>query len=143
MNKKEANIFWVIAKAFSEGVTIQHKENDEWVDVKDNLDLLHFNDYRIKPKLLCRAFKDKKEIEEEIKKHHPCGWVKPIYHYTYEPDKYYISEILSDGDVRFRTTHKLVTPQSLLEYYRFLDDSCIGVWEESNTYDPYDLPIGI
>lgn len=68
-----------ILQAIVDGKTIQHKTiNREWYDTNvASLDHLvtYYKDYRIKPEVKFRPFKDTEECWNEMQKHQPFGWV--------------------------------------------------------------------
>ena len=79
MNRIEAKVFLPIIQAFAEGKTIESRcikgDTSLWYDDKDP----SFDDdfeYRIKPELKCRPFKNAEECWAEMQKHQPFGWVK-------------------------------------------------------------------
>lgn len=79
MDRNQAKELLPIIKAFSEGKTIQSRcikgDTSLWYDDKDP----SFDDdfeYRIKPELKYRPFKDAEECWQEVLKHQPFGWVK-------------------------------------------------------------------
>ena len=81
-----------VQQAYVNGKTIQYYDvdlsfkiehpgepnfNDKWVDVDDDhLFRPDFYDYRIKPELRYRLFKDPEECWQEMLKHQPFGWIK-------------------------------------------------------------------
>ena len=80
MNRKEAAELLPIIKAFSEGRTIEFKDKrfkDNWDEMSEFPDFSFKSfEFRIKPKLKYRPFKDAEECWQEMLKHHPLGWVK-------------------------------------------------------------------
>lgn len=102
MNRKEAAELLPIIKAFSKGRVIQSRHikggASLWYDVETpNFDNNDF-DYRIKPEIKYRPFKDAKECWAEMQKHQPFGWVKNI-----ESEKYFlideITSLFSDAQI--------------------------------------------
>lgn len=80
MNRKEAAELLPIIQAFSEGRTIEFKDKrfkDKWDEMSEFPDF-SFNsfEFRIKPKLKYRPFKDIEECWQEMQKHQPFGWLK-------------------------------------------------------------------
>ena len=72
-----------IISAFAEGKTIQYKaDTGSWHDLTENEGLPmgtleeEPNNFRIKPELKHRPFKNAKECWAEMLKHQPFGWVK-------------------------------------------------------------------
>lgn len=78
MNRKEAAELLPIIKAYAEGKEIEifDKTTKMWSTIM----LPHFDcdtkNYRIKPEIEYRPFKDAEECWQEMQKHRPFGWVK-------------------------------------------------------------------
>ena len=86
MNRNQAKEFYPIMRAFAEGKTIERRTRSwelnkgwqystTWKETEE----LKFQDtyeYRIKPELKYRPFKDAKECWQEMSKHQPFGWIK-------------------------------------------------------------------
>ena len=78
-DKEEVKSVMNIIQAFADGKTIQAIDpyEDEWVDqTKLNFEALFEGQYRIKPEPKYRPFTNAEECWEEMKKHHPFGWLK-------------------------------------------------------------------
>ena len=81
-----------VLQAYVNGKTIQYYDvdysfkiahpgernfNNKWVDVdEDHIFKLDLYEYRIKPELKYRPFKDAEECWQEMQKHQPFGWIK-------------------------------------------------------------------
>lgn len=79
MNINKAKELLPVIQAISEGLKIQVKVNNIWQDVDANNNCVFLPeeyDYRIKPELKYRPFKDAEECWNEMQKHQPFGWVK-------------------------------------------------------------------
>lgn len=81
MNRQQAKELLPIIQAFAEGKIVQVKGPDNrWYDYEGEKRNLNFDspiqNYRIKPEIKYRPFKDKEECWEEMKKHQPFGWVR-------------------------------------------------------------------
>ena len=89
MNRKEAKELLPIIQAFAEGKEIESRcikgDKSLWYDDEDpsfDNDL----EYRIKPEINYRPFKNEEECWQEMQKHQPFGWIKtdsgyePIWH---------------------------------------------------------------
>lgn len=80
MNRKEAEELLPIIQAFSEGRTIEFKDKrfkDKWDEMCEFPDFSFKSfEFRIKPKLKYRPFKNAEECWQEMMKHQPFGWVK-------------------------------------------------------------------
>lgn len=80
MTREEAKELLPIIQAWTEGKEIQYRTcPDKWVDIKKN-ERVNFtsppSDYRIKPKLKYRPFKNQEECWNEMREHQPFGWVR-------------------------------------------------------------------
>lgn len=82
MKREEAKQLSEIIKAYGEGKTIQLFNGKNWVDQKS--DNLYFtesvNNYRIKPELTYRPFKNITELEKatSLPAHAPYNWLHSI-----------------------------------------------------------------
>lgn len=76
MNRKEAAELLPILQAFAEGKEIESRVKDKWYRVLEICNETNPQDYRIKPELKYRPFKDAEECWQEMLKHEPFGWVK-------------------------------------------------------------------
>ena len=81
-----------VLQAYVNGKTIQYYDvdysfkiahpgernfNNKWVDVdEDHIFKLDLYEYRIKPELKCRPFRNAEECWKEMQKHQPFGWIK-------------------------------------------------------------------
>lgn len=82
IKRNEAEILVPIISAYAEGRILQYKEEEGWRDIEDseglsiNTIIKQAENYRIKPEVKYRPFKDQKECWAEMLKHQPFGWVK-------------------------------------------------------------------
>lgn len=77
MNINKAKELLPVIQAISEGLKIQVKVNNIWLDVDANNNCVFLPeeyDYRIKPELKYRPFKDAEECWQEMLKHQPFGY---------------------------------------------------------------------
>ena len=123
MNRKEAKELMPIIQAFAEGKAIESRcikgDKSLWYDDEDpsfDNDL----EYRIKPEINYRPFKNAKECWEEMQKHQPFGWVK--------------STLFKDLDLVQRVTtlyveinRDIIDYKDALEKFTFADDTNFGV----------------
>ena len=79
MKREEVKEMLPVLQAFAEGKTIESRcikgDKSLWYDDEDP----SFDDdleYRIKPEITYRPFKDAEECWLEMQKHQPFGWVK-------------------------------------------------------------------
>lgn len=113
MNREQAKVLLPIIQAFSEGKQIQwlKPDSDEWIDVVggDNVDFEDLTEsnvaYRIKPESKCRPFKDTKECWQEMQKHQPFGWLKPVNECINKAKAINISSIGCDDEYPIKFTN--------------------------------------
>lgn len=67
-----------VMQAYVEGKQIQYvdSETEDWADIESPIWNWDTYDYRIKPELEYRPFKDADECWQEMLKHEPFGWTK-------------------------------------------------------------------
>ena len=84
MDRNQAKEFYPILQAFAEGKVIEFKTKpgtistsipNEWTEMKE-IGFWNGIEYRIKPELKYRQFKDAEECWQEMLKHQPFGWIK-------------------------------------------------------------------
>lgn len=105
MNRNQAKELLPIIKAFSEGKVIESRcikgDTSLWYDDKDP----SFDDdfeYRIKPKVKYRPFKDAEECWQEMLKHQPFGWLKDsegCYLHIVSMEIKFIGAVNSSGNI--------------------------------------------
>ena len=80
MTREEVKTMLPIIQAFAEGKEIEFRSkgfDEEWKKVNEIPGLSYSSfDYRIKPELKYRPFKDAEECWQEMQKHQPFGWIK-------------------------------------------------------------------
>lgn len=85
MTREEAKVLLPIIQAFAEGKVIECKtipsvlnkswqDMNEWIEMKE-IEFCKNIEYRIKPELKYRPFKNAEECWNEMQKHQPFGWV--------------------------------------------------------------------
>ena len=115
MKRKNVKELLPIIKAFAEGKQIQFFNGGAWIDIEyPNFSEEHCL-YRIKPEPKYRPFKSVEECWEEMKKHQPFGWVKPIT----------TRNFLNLVNINLNTNFKLY-----FITYTFADSSPFGVKEK-------------
>ena len=122
MNRKEAKEFYPFLQAFAEGKAIECRTKpssvkgtdvpNDWTEMKE-IEFWNNIEYRIKPELKFRPFKNAEECWQEMQKHQPFGWVKTDS--VYEP----ILHVNECDD--FNATFK---------YSTFADGTPFGIKEE-------------
>lgn len=81
MTREDAKKAAEVMMAYAEGKKIEYRVRggEEWRPISE-LESPQFGwnskEYRIKPEITYRPFKDKDECWEEMQKHQPFGWVK-------------------------------------------------------------------
>ena len=140
MTREEAKKLLPFIQAFSEGKQIQwlKPDSDEWIDIVggDNVDfedLTEFNvAYRIKPEPKYRPFKNTEECWNEMQKHQPFGWLKPVNEYTKKVKAINISSIGDDDEYPIQFTHDYgdYSFEYLYKEFTFMDGTPFGIVEE-------------
>lgn len=116
MDRNQAKKLLPIIQAHAEGKTIQSRYNKDstslWYDDKDpSFDDDDF-EYRIKPELKYRPFKDTEECWAEMQKHQPIGWTKLIGSIEYS----FITDV--DDTIRY---------SDAIKEYTFVDGTPFGI----------------
>ncbi|MGO5122592.1 hypothetical protein ACTQ53_10100 [Prevotella sp. Sow4_E9_plate] len=79
MTREEVKEMLPVLQAFADGKTIESRcikgEKSLWYDEEDPSFDNDF-EYRIKPEINYRPFKNAEECWDEMKKHQPFGWIK-------------------------------------------------------------------
>lgn len=81
MTREKAKVLLPIIQAIIDGREIQVNLNGEWVDVdeKHNCAFLPESyEYRVKPMITYRPFKDGDECWNEMFRHQPFGWINKM-----------------------------------------------------------------
>ena len=128
-NKEEVKSVMNIIQAFADGKTIQAIDpyEDEWVDQAGlNFKALFEGQYRIKPEPKYRPFKGAEECWNEMKKHHPFGWIKDPRSFSYII--YLEDEMIGYGRVSGTILHDNF--KDALRCFVFADGTPFGVKEE-------------
>ena len=132
MNRKEATELLFIIQAFAEGKVIECRTKpsalidtgvpNEWKETKE-IGFWCDIEYRIKPELKYRPFKDAKECWQEMQKHQPFGWLK---------DKRGNNFIIENVDLRGCVEvydEGAYTFKDIFEDYTFVDRTPFGIKE--------------
>lgn len=85
MTREEAKAFYPILQAFAEGKVIECRTKpslvegtdvpNDWTEMKE-IEFWNNTEYRIKPEIKSRPFKNAEECWAEMLKHQPFGWIK-------------------------------------------------------------------
>ena len=123
MNRNQAKELLPIIQAYAEGKAIESRcikgDTSLWYDDKDP----SFDDdfeYRIKPELKYRPFKDAEECWQEMQKHHPFGWVKS----TLFKDFALVKRVTT---LYVEINRDIIDYKDALEKFTFADDTNFGV----------------
>lgn len=123
MNRKDAAKLLPIIKAFSEGKTLQIRQNGiKWVDVETTSFIGFPSDYRIKPDAAYRPFANAEECWAEMLKHEPFGWVKDK-----ETHKFLVCKALGNILFFIGIEDKPYNYNEVLRDYTFADGVPFGV----------------
>lgn len=142
MDREQAKALLPIMQAYSEGKTIQFlkPDSDEWRDVlRNENNEINFEDlaryevcYRVKPEPKCRPFKNAEECWNEMQKHQPFGWIKPVNECTNKAKAINISSIGCDDDypIQFTNDYGDYGFECLYKEFTFMDGTPFGIVEE-------------
>lgn len=85
MDRNQAKEFFPIMQAFAEGRVIECRTKpsavegtdipNDWTEMKE-IEYWNNTEYRVKPEIKYRPFKDAEECWAEMLKHQPFGWLK-------------------------------------------------------------------
>lgn len=126
MNRKEAAELLPIIQAFSEGRTIEFKDKrfkDKWDEMSEFPDFSFKSfEFRIKPKLKYRPFKNTEECWAEMQKHQPVGFMK----FKDTESGYYMLTGISRG-VGVGINDSLFSYDRVFDDYTFADGTPFGI----------------
>ena len=120
MTREEAKELLPIIQAFAEGNTIQFLDGGKWLDVYETDFHESTYKYRIKPEPKYRPFKSQEECWNEMKKHHPFGWVKEI-----SSEMLYLINGISDMSIVIM--ENIDSFKEAMNIYEFMDGAPFGV----------------
>lgn len=141
MDREQAKALLPIMQAYSEGKTIQFlkPDSDEWRDVlRNENNEINFEDlaryevcYRVKPEPKCRPFKNAEECWNEMQKHQPFGWLKPVNECTNKAKAVNISSIGCDDEypIQFTNDYGDYSFEYLYKEFTFMEGTPFGIWE--------------
>lgn len=118
-----------VMQAYVEGKQIQYKDDEVWIDIECPDWDWHNWEYRIKPELKCRPFRNAEECLEEMKKHQPFGWVKDKY--SFYPIEM-IGTNFSKGWIKCYGIW--MTPEQVFNKVTFLDGTPFGILVENSLH---------
>ena len=127
MTKEEAKVLLPIIQAYAEGKAIESRcikgDKSLWYDDEDPSFDNDF-EYRIKPELRYRPFKDAEECWQEMQKHQPFGFMK----FKDTESGYYMLTGISIG-VGVGINDSLFSYDRVFDDYTFADGTPFGIKE--------------
>lgn len=142
MNRNQAKEFYPILQAFAEGKTIETRrkpttdnngvtkdgwyEFNDWTEMKE-IEYWNNTEYRIKPEVKYRPFKDAEECWAEMLKHQPFGVVKDKYFANYQTHRAFTCLITNGCDFG---GYEDETFESCFKNLLFADGTPFGIKEE-------------
>lgn len=131
MDRNQAKEFYPILKAYAEGRVIECRTKpsavegtdvtNDWTEMKE-IEFWNNTEYRIKPEVKFRPFKDAEECWNEMQKHQPFGWVKD------KKEGYYVLiTAVDNGDYMSLSGNSGWSFYSLMKDYTFTDDIPFGI----------------
>ena len=125
MTREEVKEMLPVLQAFADGKIIESRcikgDKSSWYDDEDP----SFDDdleYRIKPEITYRPFKDAEECWQEMQKHQPFGWIKDK-----SGNKFIIENINSRGYVEIYDGTYIF--KNIFKNYTFIDKTPFGIKE--------------
>lgn len=135
MTREEAKDFYPILQAFVEGKVIECRTKpsslkgsdtpNNWTEMKE-FAFWNNTEYRIKPELKYRPFKDAKECWQEMLKHQPFGWLK----LKCEDTAYGMLTLIKDKGAVVGINDTPFSYRYLFYNYTFADRQPFGVKED-------------
>lgn len=126
ITREKAKELLPILKAYSEGKTIQHKEpiSGTWMDADEYAFHDKVENYRIKPEVANRPFKNAEECWQEMQKHQPFGWVKnkDFRHF----------QVIEGVKNKITLSKTPVSYDTMFNYYNFADGTPFGIRDEED-----------
>lgn len=89
-----------------------------------NVLMSNIDNYRIKPKVKYRPFKNLKECLEEMQAHFPYGWIKS------DVDTHRLITLLGEDRIEIGNQEVDWTYEKVFRYFTFIDDTPFGIKEE-------------
>ena len=129
MSKDKVKKLVEILQAHLDGKEIEFYSSifNEWKTASINsINVLMSNidNYRIKPKVKYRPFKNLKECLEEMQAHFPYGWIKS------DVDTHRLITLLGEDRIEIGNQEEDWTYEKVFRYFTFIDDTPFGVKEE-------------
>lgn len=133
MTREEAKERLPLIQGYAEGKTIQFLKTDgTWRDMTVPNFSSPTNYYRIKPEPKYRPFKNTGECWNEMLKHQPFGWLKPVNKYTNKAKAINISSIGCDDEypIQFTNDYGDYSFEYLYKEFTFMDGTPFGIVEK-------------
>ena len=129
MSKDKVKKLVEILQAHLDGKEIEFYSSifNEWKTASINsINVLMSNidNYRIKPKVKYRPFKNLKECLEEMQAHFPYGWIKS------DVDTHRLITLLGEDRIAIGNQEVDWTYEKVFRYFTFIDDTPFGIKEE-------------
>lgn len=129
MNKDIVKKITEIVQAYLDGKEIEFHSPilNKWKPASmTNISSLikNVDNYRIKPKVKYRPFKNLKECLEEMQAHFPYGWIKS------DEDTHRLITLLGEDRIEIGNQEVDWTYEKVFRYFTFIDDTPFGVKEE-------------
>ena len=136
MDRNQAKEFYPILQAFAEGKVIETRTDpnvvgkgledlNDWTEMKE-IEYWNNTEYRIKPEVKFRPFKDAEECWQEMLKHKPFGWIKG----KEGEHRSLITSIIADEEEVYINGISGFVLDEIMEHYTFVDGTPFGVKEE-------------
>lgn len=133
MDRNQAKEFYPILQAYAEGKVIECRTKpsaiegtdvpNDWTEMKE-IEFWNNTEYRIKPEVKFRPFKDAEECWQEMLKHKPFWWI-------YDGGYYYSIVSISNETVNIvndiRDIIDCLFSEMIEEGYTFADGTTFGV----------------
>ena len=129
MNKDIVKKITEIVQAYLDGKEIEFHSHilDEWKPASmTNISSLikNVDNYRIKPKVKYRPFKNLKECLEEMQAHFPYGWLKT------DDNVHRLITLLDEDRILIGHQETSWTYEKVFRYFTFINDTPFGIKEE-------------
>ena len=118
-----------IINAYAKGYTIQHKDGDDWCDIKEPSFTEKVDCYRIKPEPKYRPFDCAEECWNEMQNHEPFGWLKDRKYG--ERNRSFVTHVDYANDVvNLDTIEEGLDFEYVFEWFTFEDGIPFGMKKE-------------
>lgn len=128
IKRNEAKILVPIISAYAEGRILQYKEKEVWRDIEDseglsiNTIIKEAENYRIKPEVKYRPFKDAEECWQEMLKHQPFGYTYDRFNNIRDS----ITKVTTTG-VSYDSPTVVISFEEIFDRFVFADGVPFGI----------------